>query len=334
MPGYRQRQCNSAPHGKSNTFIRCVLTSSWKWLPRIFCCVQYSHIYFICREPRLFSSIWAGGFFVPGYHRRQCISVILIRRNRLQLKGGISSGNILNDEQYLFWLTSIGDDILNAFPVIFSCRGIFRWRCGAATYGKYFICCKPCLFSYIWASGFFVPGYHQRRCNSAPHRKSNTFIRCVLTNSSKWLPQICCCDQYSRLYFICHEPCLSFPILASFWMQDDFVKVWNIAGIKINEKKGESARFLTIMISRGTIATSMALFPAVIQIWLCLPMHWRAKQSQSLSVLKMLGKGVKRLPLIPLHSLRFQKSFIYLSGPLWLQKSARWKSDGVDFLAC
>ena len=45
------------------------------------------------------------------------------------------------------------------------------------------------------------------------------------------------------------------------------------AGIKINEKKGESARFLTIMISRGTIATSMALFPAVIQIWLCLPMH-------------------------------------------------------------
>jgi hypothetical protein len=27
------------------------------------------------------------------------------------------------------------------------------------------------------------------------------------------------------------------------------------------------------MISRGTIATSMALFPAVIQIWLCLPMH-------------------------------------------------------------
>jgi hypothetical protein len=28
-------------------------------------------------------------------------------------------------------------------------------------------------------------------------------------------------------------------------MQDDFVKVWNIAGIKINKKKGESARFLT-----------------------------------------------------------------------------------------
>jgi hypothetical protein len=48
------------------------------------------------------------------------------------------------------------------------------------------------------------------------------------------------------LAFIFHEPCLSFPILeASFWMQDDFVKVWNIAGIKINKKKGESARFLT-----------------------------------------------------------------------------------------
>jgi len=28
-------------------------------------------------------------------------------------------------------------------------------------------------------------------------------------------------------------------------MQDDFVKVWNIAGIKINKKKGESAQFLT-----------------------------------------------------------------------------------------
>ena len=48
------------------------------------------------------------------------------------------------------------------------------------------------------------------------------------------------------LAFIFHEPCLSFPILeASFWMQDDFVKVWNIAGIKINNKKCESARFLT-----------------------------------------------------------------------------------------
>ena len=265
----------------------------WKWLPRIFCCVQYSHTYFICRQPRLFSSIWAGGFFVPGYRWRRCNSAPHGKSNT--------------------FIRCILTSAWKWLPRIFCC----------VQYSShiYFICRQPRLFSSIWAGGFFVPGYRRRRCNSAPHGKSNMFIRCVSTSSSKWLPQICCCDQYSRLYFICHEPCLFFPILASFWMQDDFVKVWNIAGIKINEKKGESARFLTIMISRGTIATSMALFPAVIQIWLCLPMYWRAKQSQSLSVLN------------PLHSLRFQKSFIYLSDPLWLQKSARWKSDGVEFPA-
>jgi len=38
------------------------------------------------------------------------------------LKGGISSGNILNGDPYLFLLTSIGDDILNTFPVISLCR--------------------------------------------------------------------------------------------------------------------------------------------------------------------------------------------------------------------
>ena len=32
---------------------------------------------------------------------------------------------------------------------------------------------------------------------------------------------------------------------SSFWMQDDFVKVWNIAGVNTNKKKGENARFLT-----------------------------------------------------------------------------------------
>ena len=133
-------------HWKSDTFIRCILTSSWKWLPQIFCCVQYSQIYFICLEPRLFSSIWAGAFFVPGYR--------------------------------------------------------------------------------------------QRRCNSAPHGKSNTSIRCVSTSSWKRLPWIFCCVHYSHIYFICRETWL----FSSTWAGGFFVSVSSrprVPSYAIGRERGE-----------------------------------------------------------------------------------------------
>ena len=52
--------------------------------------------------------------------------------------------------------------------------------------------------------------------------------------------------QNSQSYHICRELCLSYPFLLvinSFWMQDDFVKVWNIA--EVSKKKGDNPHFLT-----------------------------------------------------------------------------------------
>ena len=48
--------------------------------------------------------------------------------------------------------------------------------------------------------------------------------------------------QNSQSYYLC----LSYPFLLvinSFWMQEDFVKVWNIAGV--SKKKGDNPHFLT-----------------------------------------------------------------------------------------
>ena len=50
--------------------------------------------------------------------------------------------------------------------------------------------------------------------------------------------------QNSLRYFIRREPYFIFAN-SSFWMQDDFAKMWNIAGVNTNKKKGENAHFLT-----------------------------------------------------------------------------------------
>ena len=50
--------------------------------------------------------------------------------------------------------------------------------------------------------------------------------------------------QNSQRYFIRHKPCFIFAN-SSFWMQDDFVKVWYVAGVNTNKKKGENACFLS-----------------------------------------------------------------------------------------
>ena len=207
----------------------------------------------------------------------------LLRWRRLQLKGGKSFGNILNSEPFSSLDFSIGEHwkiILKQFLVVTMC---VNWRRGFWTYRK----CEIC-------------------------------IRCVCSSSWKWLLQICSATKNldDILFAVNHVSPHQFCWLSnsSFWMQDDFVKVWSIAGVNTNRKRVRILAFLLIMLLRGTAATLMALYPAVIQIWLCLPMHWERKQSLSLSVLKMLGRGVRRCQLILLHSLRFQRSFTHLTA--------------------
>ncbi len=118
---------------------------------------------------------------------------------------------------------------------------------------------------------------------------------------------------------------------SSFWMQDDFVKVWNVAGVNIDKKKGENARFLT----NNALERFNRHFNHIVPSShpnLVVFAHALKDEANSVSQhLEDVRKGREEAPpLIPLHSLRFQRSFICLSGTSGCKKMQGKKSDGVE----